>query len=94
VEMRREKTGPECKERKEGERERKRKERGEILNIDGRKIRWMKEKWKRKKRTEKEKHFFFNCSFTFKEKCNQESEIIVICTTSYESHTFFHEFAD
>jgi hypothetical protein len=30
----------------------------------------------------------------FKEKCNQESEIIVICTTSYESHTFFHEFAD
>jgi hypothetical protein len=55
----------------------------------------MKEIWKRKKRTEKEKHvFFWNCCFKFKEKCNQESEIIVICTTSYESHTFFHEFAD
>jgi hypothetical protein len=50
--MRREKTGTECKERKEGERQRERKERGEILNKDGREIRWMKKIWKRKKRTE------------------------------------------
>jgi hypothetical protein len=36
VEMRREKTGIEWKERKEGEREMERKERGEIQNKDGR----------------------------------------------------------
>jgi hypothetical protein len=45
-------------------RERERKERGEIPNEDGRKIRWMKEIWKRRERIEKEKggdrktHFF------------------------------------
>jgi hypothetical protein len=32
----------------------KREERGEILNVDGREIRWMKEIWKRGERTEKE----------------------------------------
>jgi hypothetical protein len=37
------------------ERERERKERGEILNEDGREIRWMKEKWKRRERIEKER---------------------------------------
>jgi hypothetical protein len=36
-------------------RKRERKERGEILNEDGREIRWMKEIWKRKERTEKER---------------------------------------
>jgi hypothetical protein len=33
-------------------RERERKERGEILNEDGREIRWMKEIWKRRERIE------------------------------------------
>jgi hypothetical protein len=37
-----------------GKRGRERKERGEILNEDGREIRWMKEKWKRR-----------NCIFMF-----------------------------
>jgi hypothetical protein len=32
----------------------KREERGEILNVDGREIRWMKEIWKRGERTKKE----------------------------------------
>jgi hypothetical protein len=50
VGTRREKTGIEWKERKEGERERERKERGEILNKDGREIRW----WKRHGRGRKE----------------------------------------
>jgi hypothetical protein len=42
-----------------------RKERGEILNEDGREIRWMKEIWKRRERIEKKgvrdriKNFFF-----------------------------------
>jgi hypothetical protein len=36
-------------------RERERKERGELLNKDGRKIRWIKEIWKRKGKIEKEK---------------------------------------
>jgi hypothetical protein len=31
-----------------------RKERGEILNEDGREIRWMKKIWKRRERIEKE----------------------------------------
>jgi hypothetical protein len=39
VGTRREKTGSEWKKRKEEERERERKERGEILNKDGREIR-------------------------------------------------------
>jgi hypothetical protein len=36
-------------------RERESKERGEILNEDGREIRWMKEIWKRREMIEKEK---------------------------------------
>jgi hypothetical protein len=36
-------------------RKRERKERGEILNEDGREIRWMKEIWKRRERIEKER---------------------------------------
>jgi predicted DNA repair protein MutK len=36
-------------------RERERKERGEVLNEDGRKIRRMKEIWKRRDRMEKER---------------------------------------
>jgi hypothetical protein len=42
-----------------------RKEQGEILNEDGREIRWMKEIWKRRERIEKKgvrdriKNFFF-----------------------------------
>jgi hypothetical protein len=32
-----------------------RKERGEILNEDGREIRWMKEIWKRRERIEKKR---------------------------------------
>jgi hypothetical protein len=36
-------------------RERERKGRGEILNEDGREIGWMKETWKRRERTEKER---------------------------------------
>jgi hypothetical protein len=39
-----------------------RKERGEILNEDGREIRWMKEIWKRRERIEKKgvrDRFFF-----------------------------------
>jgi hypothetical protein len=42
-----------------------RKERGEILNEDGREIRWMKEIWKRRERIEKKgvrdriKNYFF-----------------------------------
>jgi hypothetical protein len=36
-------------------RERERKERGEILNGDGRETRWMKEIWKRRERIEKER---------------------------------------
>jgi hypothetical protein len=36
-------------------RERERKERGEILNEDGREIGWMKEKWNRRDRMEKER---------------------------------------
>jgi hypothetical protein len=44
-------------------RERKRKERGEILREDGREIRWMKEIWNRRERIEKERRgeigFFF-----------------------------------
>jgi hypothetical protein len=76
VGMRREKTGIEWKERKEGAkyamrreretiehmwnrcsemRERKRKERGEILREDGREIIWMKEIWNRRERIEKER---------------------------------------
>jgi hypothetical protein len=35
-------------------RERERKERGEILNEDGREIGWMKEIWKRRERLEKQ----------------------------------------
>jgi hypothetical protein len=37
-------------------RERERKERGEILNEDGREIRWMKEIWNRRERIEKERN--------------------------------------
>jgi hypothetical protein len=36
-------------------REREEKERGEILNEDGREIGWMKEVWKRRERIEKER---------------------------------------
>jgi hypothetical protein len=36
-------------------RERKRKERGEIRNEDGKEIKWMQEIWKRRKRMEKER---------------------------------------
>jgi hypothetical protein len=36
-------------------RERERKERGEILNEDGREIRWMKEIWNRKRKNRKKK---------------------------------------
>jgi hypothetical protein len=36
-------------------RERESKERGEILNEDGREIRWMKEIWKRREMIEKKK---------------------------------------
>jgi hypothetical protein len=36
-------------------RERERKERREILNEDGREIRWMKKIWKRKERIEEER---------------------------------------
>jgi hypothetical protein len=36
-------------------RERERTEKGEILNEDGRKIRWMKEIWKKRERREKER---------------------------------------
>jgi hypothetical protein len=36
-------------------RDKERKERGEILNGDGREIRWMKEIWKRRERIEKER---------------------------------------
>jgi hypothetical protein len=36
-------------------RERERKERGRILNEDGREIKWMKEIWKRRERIEKER---------------------------------------
>jgi hypothetical protein len=36
-------------------REKKRKERGEILNEDGREIIWMKEMWNRKDRIEKQR---------------------------------------
>jgi hypothetical protein len=36
-------------------RETERNEREEILNEDGREIRWMKELWKRRERTDKEK---------------------------------------
>jgi hypothetical protein len=36
-------------------RERERKKRGEILNEDGREIRWMKEIWKRRERIEKKR---------------------------------------
>jgi hypothetical protein len=39
-----------CSEMREKERE----EGGEIQNEDGREIRWMKEMWKRRERTEKE----------------------------------------
>jgi hypothetical protein len=41
--------------RNERERERKRKEPEEILNEDGREIRWMNEIWKRRERIEKER---------------------------------------
>jgi hypothetical protein len=37
------------------ERGRERKERGEILNEDGREIRWKKEIWKRREKLEKER---------------------------------------
>jgi hypothetical protein len=37
------------------ERERERKERGEILNEDGREIGWMKEIWKRRERRERKR---------------------------------------
>jgi hypothetical protein len=43
-----------------GKRGRERKERGEILNEDGREIRWMKEKWKRGK--DKLELYFYVCS--------------------------------
>jgi hypothetical protein len=45
--------GTECIEMRE--RERKRKEPEEILNEDGREIRWMNEIWKRRERIEKER---------------------------------------
>jgi hypothetical protein len=45
-------------------RETERKERGEILNEDGREIRWMKEIWNRRERMEKKVGIFFlNCFF-------------------------------
>jgi hypothetical protein len=54
------------------ERERESKERGEILNEDGREIRWKKEIWKRSERVEMErsgdrnlKDYFWNCYFMF-----------------------------
>jgi hypothetical protein len=59
------KTGTGRKERKEGEecamtmrreiRKTERKERGRILNEDGREIGWMKELWKRRDKMEKER---------------------------------------
>jgi hypothetical protein len=69
VGTRREKIGIGWKERKEGAecgmrsmwngcsemRERERKERREILNEDGREIRWMKKIWKRRERIEEER---------------------------------------
>jgi hypothetical protein len=62
-------------------RKRERKERGEILNEDGREIRWMKEIWKRKERTEKErgggqeqKCYFLELWFLCFLLCNQKSE--------------------
>jgi hypothetical protein len=76
----RKKTGTGRKERKESEecamtmrseiRKTERKERGRILNEDGREIGWMKELWKRRDKMEKErgggierKIFFWNCYF-------------------------------
>jgi hypothetical protein len=44
--------------------ENERKERGEILNEDGREIGWMKEIWKKRDRVEKER------GWGYKEKCN------------------------
>jgi hypothetical protein len=53
------KEGVECVMRREREssgemRGRERKERGDILNEEGREIEWMKEIWKRRERIEKE----------------------------------------
>jgi hypothetical protein len=50
--------------RQKEEREREGKERGEVLNQDGREIGWMKEIWKRGKKREKERGVFlisWNC---------------------------------
>jgi hypothetical protein len=39
--------------------------------------------------------FFFFCTFKSAVILKYVRDVtIVICTTSYESHTFFHEFAD
>jgi hypothetical protein len=41
---------------------RERKARGEILNEDGREIRWKKGVWKRRERIEKKEEIVFLCS--------------------------------
>jgi hypothetical protein len=63
-------------------RERQRKDRGEILNEDGRELGWMKKIWERRDRMEKETGgdrkknviFFGFVIFIFRYNCKQESE--------------------